>query len=336
MRPPPPDAVVPLPAGVATHERGGYGGSEHGGGCRGTTVAAPEGEEGIMTSGVKVVGGAKVASDQRRHKGDASGSGAAAGVAAAGMADTGVADTGVADAEVAAAGVADTGVADTGEHADGTASSGAAREKAVPSRRATNGPAGTGPAKGRQEPDTGRRSGRRRRAGVAALALLAVLGVAGTVGFGVAWEGLHATQGGESQARSAARSFLVDLTNFNAKTVDADFSAVSSMATGAFATQAQRFFNSTIRQELQKALASSRGQIRALYVQSYGGGAATVYAVMDQLYVNDKLKSPQTDVLRMVVDLSQVAGRWKVANVTVLQGPSLGSSSPTSSSPGGS
>lgn len=180
-------------------------------------------------------------------------------------------------------------------------------------------------------------TGRRRRAGVAVLAVLAVLGLAGTVGFGVAWKGLQAKQAGEAQARAAARSFLVDLTNFNAKTVDADFSAVSSMATGPFAAQAQKFFNSAIRQELQKALASSRGQVRALYVQSYGGGNAAVYAVVDQLYVNDKLTSPQTDVLRIVVDLSQVSGRWKVADVTVLQGPSLGTPSGSSSTgPSGS
>ncbi len=172
--------------------------------------------------------------------------------------------------------------------------------------------------RGRREPAPGQH----RRAGVASLAVLAVLGLAGTVGFGLAWEGLHSTQSGEAQARSAARSFLVDLTNFNAKTVDADFSAVTSMATGAFATQAQKFFNSAIRQDLQKALASSRGQIRALYVQGYGGGQATVYAVVDQLYVNAKLTSPQTDVLRMVVNLSQVAGSWKVSDVSVLQGPS--------------
>ena len=165
---------------------------------------------------------------------------------------------------------------------------------------------------------------------VAGLAVLAALGLAGTIGFGIAWAGLHARQTGEAQASASARSFLIDLTNFDAKTVDADFGAVTSMATGNFATQAQKFFNSAIRQDLEKALASSRGQVRSLYVQSYGGGQATVYAVVDQLYVNDKITSPQTDVLRMVVTMRQVAGRWKVADVTVLQGPSLtAGSSPT-------
>jgi hypothetical protein len=176
-------------------------------------------------------------------------------------------------------------------------------------------------------PEAARRGGARRRVGVVVLGALAVLGLAGTVGFGLAWAGLHSRLSGETQARSAARSFVVDLTNFDAKTVDADFRAITSMATGPFSSQAQKFFNSAIRQDLQRALASSRGQIRSMYVQSYGTGQATVYAVVDQLYVNDKITTPQTDVLRLVVTMSQVAGRWKVADVTVLQGPALSSGS---------
>lgn len=200
-------------------------------------------------------------------------------------------------------------------------------EKEPPGGRAEVEPEDIGAAaRDRRRPGTG---GRRRWVTVV-LACLAVLGIAGTVGFGLAWAGLHAQASGEAQASSSARSFLVDLTNFDAKTVDADFQAITSMATGPFASQAQRFFNSSIRQDLEKALASSRGQIRALYVQSYGTGQATVYGVVDQLYANDKLTSPQTDVLRIVLTMSQVSGRWKVADVTVLQGPSLSSGSGSS------
>jgi Mce-associated membrane protein len=250
-----------------------------------------------MASGVKVVGGSGPAtegSDGRPKRRDTAAVGGENNTAAAGGAES-----------TAAVGGAD----NTAGVENGAA---AARRR---QRR-----------HGTVEPGTGRRTaGGKRRAGVVALAIVAVLGVAGTVGFGLAWQGLQSRQVGESQATAAARSFLVDLTNFDAKTVDADFSAVSSMATGPFASQAQRFFNSTIRQDLQKALASSRGQIRSMDVQSYGGGQATVYAVVDQLYVNDKLTSPQTDVLRLVVNMAQVGARWKVADVTVLQGPTLGS-----------
>lgn len=243
-----------------------------------------------MASGVKVVGGSRPAAGEKGRTVETR-AGIPEGATPATAREPGGAE---ASAGVMAGGVADTAVCEPG------AGEVAARG---PRRRTT---------------------GRRRRAGFVALAIVAALGVAGTAGFGLAWAGLQSRQAGESQASAAARSFLVDLTNFDAKTVDADFTAVSSMATGPFAGQAQRFFNSTIRQDLQKALASSRGQVRDIDVQSYGGGEATVYAVVDQLYVNDKLTSPETDVLRLVVDMAQVDGYWKVAGVTVLQGPTLG------------
>lgn len=198
-------------------------------------------------------------------------------------------------------------------------------------------PEGPGAAEEEEEKENRQRlggRGARRRWVSVVLACLAVLGIAGTVGFGLAWANLQSRASGEAQASRAARSFFVDLTNFDAKTVDADFRTITSMATGPFASQAQRFFNSSIRQELEKALASSRGQVRALYVQSYGTGRATVYGVVDQLYANDKLSSPQTDVLRIVLSMAEVSGRWKVADVTVLQGPSLSSGSAKSSSKG--
>ena len=101
------------------------------------------------------------------------------------------------------------------------------------------------------------------------------------------------------------------------------------MATGTFAKQANRF-NSSIRQQLETTLTSSRGQIRSLYVQEVSGNQATVYAVVDQLYVNRTLQAPRSDVLRVVVQMSDTGGTWKVSNVTVLEGPSLASPSPSS------
>jgi hypothetical protein len=197
------------------------------------------------------------------------------------------------------------------------------------------GPAGDAAGTGAPAPVAGkapqpRRSAaqRWRRAGILALATVAAVGVIGSIDFGVAWSDLNAQQQGEAQARAAASRFLVSLTNFDAKTVDADFSSITAMATGDFATQANRYFNSSIRQELEVALASSRGQIRDLYVQSYGAGQAVVYAVVDQLYANNRITTPQSDVLRVVVNLARTPTGWKVSDVTVLTGPSLGSGSP--------
>ncbi len=146
------------------------------------------------------------------------------------------------------------------------------------------------------------------------VALIATLGVLGTLVFGV----LFATQGSSSSSQNpavnqAAQAFLTDFFNFNAKTVDADFSAVTNMATGQFATQAKQFFNTSIRQALEKALAESRGQTRALYVQSESANAATLYAVVDQTYVNNKISTPQADVVRLVISLQNLGGTWKIS-----------------------
>jgi hypothetical protein len=152
--------------------------------------------------------------------------------------------------------------------------------------------------------------------------LIAGAGLAGTVGFGLAWSNGNSQRAGESQAQATASTFLIALTNFDAKSIDADFSRITSMATGNFSSQANKFFGSDIRQKLETALATSRGQIRDIYVESYGGGQASVYSVIDQVYANNTSKTPQSDVLRVVVNLSQQPAGWKVSNVTVLEGGS--------------
>ncbi|HEX4220350.1 MAG TPA: hypothetical protein VHZ02_18390 [Acidimicrobiales bacterium] len=152
--------------------------------------------------------------------------------------------------------------------------------------------------------------------------LIAAAGVAGTVGFGLAWSSVNSQRSGANQARATASTFLIALTNFDAKSIDADFARITSMATGNFSNQANKFFGSDIRQKLETALATSRGQIRDIYVESYGGGQASVYSVIDQVYANNTSKAPQSDVLRVVVDLAQRPAGWKVSNVTVLEGGS--------------
>ncbi len=173
----------------------------------------------------------------------------------------------------------------------------------------------------------------RLRRTLVAVTVVALLGVAGTIGFGLAWSAQSSRNQAATQVRQTSSRFLTDLTNFDAKTVDADFSAITSMATGTFAGQARTFFNSAIRQELEDALASSRGQIRSLYVETVTGNRASTYAVVDQLYANNKITAPQSDVLRVVVDLTDTASGWKVSDVTVLQGPT--SSGTSTGSPAG-
>jgi hypothetical protein len=197
------------------------------------------------------------------------------------------------------------------------------------------------------EPKTGRSVRRSRRSdGVVPsrrafrlVSCVAVFGLAGTLLFGI----LYTTKSGSGPVQdpavlTASRAFLTDFFNFNAKTVDSDFNAVSDMATGAFATQAQQFFNASIRKALEQALAESRGQIRYVAIQSenQAAGTASVYAVVDQTYVNNKITSPQADVVRLIADLKQVNGVWKISDVTVLEGATPASAGSASGAAGSS
>jgi hypothetical protein len=172
------------------------------------------------------------------------------------------------------------------------------------------------------------------------VSVLAAAGLLLALIFGI----LYATSGGgddhvqDPAVLAASRTFLTNFFNFDAKTVDANFNTVEGMATGAFSNQAQQFFNSNIRKALQQALAESRGQIRYLEVQKDdpAAGTASIYAVIDQTYVNTKISTPQSDVVRLIADLKQVNGTWKISNVTVLEGATPASAGSASGSAGSS
>jgi len=164
------------------------------------------------------------------------------------------------------------------------------------------------------------------------LLVIAVLGVVGTAVFGSAWASLSNRQSQQAQVETVTNNFLLALTNFDSKSVDADFNKIQQYATGSFATQSNQFFGSTIRSQLEAALASSRGQIRSQFVQSINGNNASVYSVVDQTYVNNKMTSPSADELQIQTDLTMTGSGWKVSNVTVLNNSGAGSGTGSTSS----
>jgi hypothetical protein len=167
-----------------------------------------------------------------------------------------------------------------------------------------------------------RRGARMPRAWLTILcAALAVAGFAGTGYFGKAWLAQRSSNAELAQVRSTAAGFVTALTNFDPGTVDADFGRIQSYATGSFATQARQFFGSSIRQQLETAGAASRGQVEDLFSESMSGSAATVFAVVDQTYLNDKLTSAAADTLRLELSMTDGASGWKISAVTVVQSP---------------
>jgi hypothetical protein len=219
-------------------------------------------------------------------------------------------------------------VEDTGEGPDATSPD----PKGVASKPAVPGPGAAKPAPATKGRWYARSLGRKSQIVVL---VIAVLGIVGTVVFGQAWATLNGRAGQQTQVQTVTRNFLLALTNFDSKSVDADFNKIQGYATGSFANQSNQFFGSTIRSQLEAALASSRGQIRSQFVQSINGNTATVYSVVDQTYINNKMSSPSADELQIQTDLTMTGAGWKVSNVTVLNnsGAGSGTGSTSTSSP---
>lgn len=151
---------------------------------------------------------------------------------------------------------------------------------------------------------------------------LALAGIAGSITFGVMWAHDRSQASDQAASRAVAQRFLLDLTNFGPKTLNADFSDMQGLATGRFATQAHQFFDSQIRAQLTAAQAQTQGHINNLYQQSYSGSSASFYADVTQTFRNNRSPAVRSDDLRVVVDLSKVDGQWKVAQVTTLNAAS--------------
>lgn len=191
----------------------------------------------------------------------------------------------------------------------------------------------------RVDPGRGEDRGRLRRTrtvstgaliGLGALALVAAVAA---IGFGLAWANLNGQNSERQAVKQAATTFLLDLTNVKPTTVDADFAALQNWADpgSLFAKQAAQTFNSSIRQGLIQAQASSQGEIRSIFVETIGGSSAEVYAVVDQAYQTAKMTSPQTDTLRLTLDLTDTDHGWRISAVTVENpsGTSSGTTGPT-------
>ena len=155
------------------------------------------------------------------------------------------------------------------------------------------------------------------------LGLLALAGLTGTLAFGLAWNHERGHNGGINEAKATARNFLTALTNFDGKSIDADFDRIISYGTGTFAQQADQFYaDKDTRNALRVRQASSRGEIKDLFVQSSVNGRVRFYSVIDETIANNTSPTPRADELRIEVGLVKVKGSWRVYDVRVLQAPS--------------
>ncbi|HEY8060092.1 MAG TPA: hypothetical protein VID94_15120 [Acidimicrobiales bacterium] len=169
------------------------------------------------------------------------------------------------------------------------------------------------------------------------LLAVAVLGIAGTVFFGVRWKELDDAEAQRTEVEDAAGQFLNDLFEWDGTTIDDDFDRILDHATGQFAEEAQATFNDDdIRQSLRENRAGSRMDELDTFTRSIDGDEARVFAVVDQTAANQEFPEGRADTVRIEIGMTRVDGEWKVFDVNVIDGLSLGlPSAPDTTTPGG-
>jgi hypothetical protein len=168
------------------------------------------------------------------------------------------------------------------------------------------------------------------------LLAVAVLGIAGTVFFGVRWKELDDAEAQRTEVEDAAGQFLNDLFEWDGTTIDDDFDRILDHATGEFAEEAQATFNDDdIRQSLRENRAGSRMDELDTFTRSIDGDEARVFAVVDQTAANQEFPEGRADTVRIEIGMTRVDGEWKVFDVNVIDGLSLGLPSAPDTTTGG-
>lgn len=122
---------------------------------------------------------------------------------------------------------------------------------------------------------------------------------------------------------STARAFVLDLTNFGYRTIEADVRRIRSYATGPFEQEVEEFFGPDNVRAIRAARAVSEAEIDKLFVQSLGDDAATVFAVVQETVSNETIEDPRTDIVRMEIGFVRTTSGWKVDRVELFQSPGV-------------
>lgn len=150
---------------------------------------------------------------------------------------------------------------------------------------------------------------------------IAALALAAAAVFAVLWQQGEARERERDQVRDAGERFVAALTNFSHETIVEDADRIRSFAVGRFEDEAGVFFGARAIEAIQEAEATSRGHIESLFVESVTDDEASVFAVVSETITNAQTTEPQTEIVRLHVEMVNVDDSWKVESVEVLQSP---------------
>lgn len=151
--------------------------------------------------------------------------------------------------------------------------------------------------------------------------ILFVVAITAAATFGFLWQKTLAEEQARDEVRTAARDFVLALTNFSAETIEEDSERIRSFAVGDFEREAETFFGDEAMDAIRESEAASTGEIQELFVQGIDEDQASVFAVVSETVANRALEEPRTDTLRVEVGMIRTPNGWKVNSVDVFQAP---------------
>ncbi len=151
--------------------------------------------------------------------------------------------------------------------------------------------------------------------------VLFVLALGAAITFAVLWQQQLEQDQAEDELRSQATEFVTALTNFSAKTIDQDAEQIQAYATQEFKQEADVFFGGKAIAAIKQAKVRLKGDVESIYVQSFEGNSASVFAVVTQSLTNASSKEPSVDIARFNFDMVKTDSGWKVSHLEFLQSP---------------
>jgi hypothetical protein len=154
--------------------------------------------------------------------------------------------------------------------------------------------------------------------------LLLAIAVAVAGLFAYLWWDYRSEEDARHEIEQVSRNFTEALTDFSADTIERDVEEIKEFAVGTFSDEVDTFFGPETVEAVKEADATSQGDIQGLYVQHISGSSASVFALVSETVTNAALTEPQTDTLRIEIDLIETTSGWKVESVQILQAPGGG------------
>jgi Mce-associated membrane protein len=142
--------------------------------------------------------------------------------------------------------------------------------------------------------------------------------------FAYLWWQYRSEDNARREIERVTTNFTQALTDFSADTIEADVREIKSFAVGSFSDEVDTFFGEETVAAVKEAEATSDGEIEGLYVQRIGDASASVFVLVSETVTNAAVTEPQTDTLRLEVDLLETTAGWKVESVQILQAPGGG------------